>query len=397
MPIYNVEEYLKEALDSILNQSIGHRNLEVIMVNDCSTDKSGEIIDKYSSEYSNFKAIHLLENNGSPGKPRNVGIDNAKGEYLMFFDPDDYYTPDACQVLYDKISTENADIVSARFNYVFETHKSASTTPFGDLNEIELKITDDYKNLFYLGPRIWAKIYNKNLIENNNIRFIENAWAEDLEFNIHTVFHAKKIIHMNNYFAYNYRVINSENSSYTFTYSNENLLKNMDGYYATDYILKSHQKEEFFSVFDIHLPYWTNRFVLSDTSKTKKIEIIKKAAPLFKKYLESPYNLEPQYLSIFNNISEKRFNAVFLDGKSLAKYLEMYSTMEKQISALNKYSEEINAKNNLLEKKLKKYEKNIKKKKIQVANLQKTSGWIKYKHENIYERIRKKLNRFIKF
>ncbi len=95
IPVYNAENYIKAALESIVGQTIGLEFLEVIMVDDYSTDKSGEIIDEYAKRYENFKSIHLLENSEASGKPRNIAIERLNGEYLMFLDADDYYAPDA--------------------------------------------------------------------------------------------------------------------------------------------------------------------------------------------------------------------------------------------------------------------------------------------------------------
>jgi len=74
LPVYNVAAYLGEALDSLINQTIGIENLEVILVNDASTDESPAIMKKYAREYNNFKIINLKENSGAAGKPRNEGL-----------------------------------------------------------------------------------------------------------------------------------------------------------------------------------------------------------------------------------------------------------------------------------------------------------------------------------
>ena len=123
LPIFNVEDYIKDALKSIVNQTIGLEHLEVIMVDDCSTDKSGEIMDEYANKYENFTAIHLPENSGAAGKPRNVGMEKATGDYLMFLDPDDYYTDNACEILYNKIVEEDVDIVFGKYYVQYENGK----------------------------------------------------------------------------------------------------------------------------------------------------------------------------------------------------------------------------------------------------------------------------------
>ena len=87
IPVYNAENTLKQAVNSVINQSIGFENIELILVDDNSNDNSRKIIQDYADKYGNVKAIFLRENSGSPSKPRNTGIDNATAPYLMFLEP----------------------------------------------------------------------------------------------------------------------------------------------------------------------------------------------------------------------------------------------------------------------------------------------------------------------
>jgi glycosyltransferase involved in cell wall biosynthesis len=389
LPIHNVEGYINEALDSILNQTIDQKNLEVIMVNDYSTDKSGEIIDEYSNKYDNFKAIHLTKNSGSPGKPRNVGIENATGDYLMFFDPDDYYAEDACEVLYNKIIEENVDIVSSRFIYLFETHEKNDTDFFNELDEIKLKKVEENTKMFSLGPNIWTKIYRKEFINNNNIKFLEDAWAEDVAFQVHTLLDANGIIHLNNYFSYYYRVRDRNNKSFTFNQNKKTLLKIMQGYYETDIILKNHEKSEYFPlIFEGHLQYWIKKFVLSDTSYEEKIEILNEVNPIFKKYANQSSKLYAVYTPIFQNIIKNRFEQVILDAKSLKYYFQREENLKRNINHLQKNLNNCKRNNDLLKKKIRKCKK-------QVSDLQTIIGWLKYKIRNINSRTKNKLSKYL--
>ncbi len=115
IPVYNMENFLTRAIDSIINQSFGFNKLEVILVDDCSSDNSRKIIGEYCEKYDNIKSVFLKENSGFAGKPRNIGLRYASADYVMFLDPDDSYFEDACNVLYEKITNENADIVSGNF------------------------------------------------------------------------------------------------------------------------------------------------------------------------------------------------------------------------------------------------------------------------------------------
>ena len=111
MPVYNAGKYLRNALESVVNQSIGFENIELILVDDKSADNSRNIIEEYSNIYYNIKPIFLEENSGCPGIPRNVGIENATSDCIMFIDSDDEYFPEICDKLYNTIILEDADIV----------------------------------------------------------------------------------------------------------------------------------------------------------------------------------------------------------------------------------------------------------------------------------------------
>ena len=111
VPVYNVEDYLRNTLDSIVSQSFGLENLEVVLVDDKSTDGSADIIREYVDKYDNFKGIFFDEGSGFPGKPRNVGLEHATAEYIMFLDSDDWLEENACEVLYESIVDEDADNV----------------------------------------------------------------------------------------------------------------------------------------------------------------------------------------------------------------------------------------------------------------------------------------------
>lgn len=115
VPIFNVEEYLRECLDSLVNQTF--QDIEVIMVNDGSTDNSAQIMEEYASKYDNFHAYH--KENGGLASARNYGIQFAKGEYLAFLDSDDYVSRDAYAKLYDLAKKSGSEVVignTVRFN-----------------------------------------------------------------------------------------------------------------------------------------------------------------------------------------------------------------------------------------------------------------------------------------
>lgn len=114
IPVYNVEKYISKCLDSIVNQT--YKNIEIILVNDGSIDKSGLICDEYAKGYNNIKVFH--KDNGGVSSARNLGIDNASGEYLAFVDPDDYIDKKMYEKLYNSMKQDNSEIAISSFSYI---------------------------------------------------------------------------------------------------------------------------------------------------------------------------------------------------------------------------------------------------------------------------------------
>lgn len=202
VPIYNAQKYIEKCIDSLINQT--KKELEFILINDGSTDNTEEIIKKYKD-----KRIKYFNNeNQGIGKTRNFGIDKSKGKYIMFLDSDDYLEKTACEKLYKKITKDDLDIVVCNFYKVKNKN----------LEKVEIKhfsntTLDKNKNLLLdinLSP--WNKIYKRELIKNNNLKFEEDLKYEDAPFVIESLIKAKKIGHIKNFL--NYYVIH-ENSETT--------------------------------------------------------------------------------------------------------------------------------------------------------------------------------------
>ena len=371
IPIHNIEKYLEQTLDSLIRQTIGHENLEVLMINDCSTDSSGEIMDSYAGKYDNFIAVHLTENCGLPGKPRNIGIEKASGEYLMFMDHDDYYSDNACEVLYNKITAENVDMVLSRFIYVYDSGRTRkSPTLFGDAGEIKVKTVEEDERLLRLGPTLWTKIFRRNFILDNNIRFPEGMLAEDLSFVIHSLLKAQGIVYLNNHFSYNYRIRNSDEEKSTIHIkSYKYLMAMVDGYYDTYDTLKNLKKEDYFPViFKNHLNYLMSSFVSSDAEPSEKMELLDKMAFFYVKFNECQLDeLNKDYLPLINSIISRKFDDAVLISEVMANFKER----------------EIKSRENC--------QKNNRKLKKRVAELQTTNGWLNYKIKNIIYRFKRKI------
>ena len=186
LPIYNVEPYIEECLDSILNQTMID-DIEVIMVDDGSSDDSRYVIERYALDYDNFHAYHK-ENEGS-GIARNYGLEKANGEYIHFCDPDDYIKPDFYERIYEFAkSSPNADFVfvnSSRFGNWHIWEGILYKTTFENIDK-PIESTNIRENTnFVWDTGVWNKLIKKEFLMEKNIRFPnENIVSQDLVFTI---------------------------------------------------------------------------------------------------------------------------------------------------------------------------------------------------------------------
>ena len=220
------------AVESVINQSFGFENIELILIDDNSTDCTKEILKELSDKYENIKTIFLMENSGSPSKPRNIGIKNASAEYIMFLDNDDSYCEDFFFFLYSTINHYDADIVTCR-NYDIIHGKKIKYHSILDKKENFIKLSsieEDATLLSTTSMLIWNKIYKKNLFLENDIQFPIGTLYEDVYFNLQAYINAKNIIFLNDYYGYNYNIrTEGEDKSTSQDFKKENLTKFYNG------------------------------------------------------------------------------------------------------------------------------------------------------------------------
>lgn len=187
VPVYNTEDYLTSCLESLVNQSL--EEIEIILINDCSTDGSINILNEYKNKYqSKIKLINLEDNKG-PGGARNEGINIAKGQYLGFVDSDDYVSNTMFEELYTIACKENYDMVDCGF-YHEGFDENMKTTIGSALGTLTL---EKRKELFVHSGFIWSKIIRRNIITHNNIKFRENVAYEDIDFIRIVMFYCQSI------------------------------------------------------------------------------------------------------------------------------------------------------------------------------------------------------------
>ena len=211
MPVYNAEEELSIAIDSIINQSLGFENIELIIVDDCSTDNSRSIITDYANKYDNIVPVFLDENSGLPGKPRNIGIEYASADYISFLDSDDEYLQKGLENLYNAILSENSDFVIGSHIINLDGDKVKvkflqSDEKLVSLNPLESQeIFDSLSLNYFVAP--WGKMFKKELILENNITFPEDCLCEDTYFYFKALINSNKISVLSDTQIYMYNIL----------------------------------------------------------------------------------------------------------------------------------------------------------------------------------------------
>ena len=179
VPVYNVEKYLAECLDSIINQKI-NEDIEILCINDGSTDKSYEILNKYMLKFSNIRVIN--QSNRGLSETRNIGIKHANGKYIFFLDSDDYLNSQTLEILYKEAEEKNLQIVMG--NMVFDYVDKVNNFILERSQYIQNKVITGLELLEYDYMHLYAcnKLYLKDFIISNNLFFIENVTFEDFVF-----------------------------------------------------------------------------------------------------------------------------------------------------------------------------------------------------------------------
>ncbi|MBR6253600.1 MAG: glycosyltransferase [Clostridia bacterium] len=201
IPVYKVEQYLSECIDSVLNQHL--TNIEIILVDDGSPDNCPKICDEYASKNKIIKVIH--KENGGLSSARNSGIKEASGEYLMFIDSDDYLNPDAdVKELFKYMN--GVDVIQYNFAFYFDDTKKIVYLKEPQIDndrtfyeQILKKIENDD-----LSVQAWSKVVRKDLIFNNNLFFEEGILSEDIDWSLKVYLYAKSLFTCNNV-VYMYR------------------------------------------------------------------------------------------------------------------------------------------------------------------------------------------------
>ena len=220
IPVYNVENYLRQCLDSILNQT--YTDFEVICINDGSTDNSLNILKEYAQKDSRIKVIS--QKNKGPSKARNVGLKHANSEYICFIDSDDKIEPDFFEKLY--AVRDMSDLITVKINYPeTDAYKTRWHSKFNPKKETGLyKLTPSLFTKITMA--VWGKLFKKSIIDKYKIKFL-NGFHEDSNFLYCYMSHLQNIYFINEKL---YTHILNNPNSLTFDLNNKKEYCNITNY-----------------------------------------------------------------------------------------------------------------------------------------------------------------------
>ena len=315
VPVYNVENYIERCLNSLVNQTF--KDIEIITINDGSTDKSLELLNKYAKEDIRISVIDL----GDEGVSycRNLGIEKANGKYIMFVDSDDWIDSSMVEVMYKKAEENKLDLVMCSYIREFKDHSKEKIFNLPQeiiykdnevKNELLRKLVGPIKEelsnpemLDALGT-VWGKLYRADILKENKIKFVdlkEIGSAEDTLFNIFTFNYLKKVMFLNKPMYHYWR----DNPKSVTSQYNPKLKEQRKVFFK--YISNFLKENNFEQVFEEAL---NNRICTSvlglgliECSKNNKISGINKIKNIKKiineEYIRNAYkNLELKYFSI---------------------------------------------------------------------------------------------------
>lgn len=228
VPVYNVEPYLRQCMDSLINQT--YQNIEIICVDDGSTDASGEILERYMAKSANVQVIH--QKNSGLSAARNIGFSFSTGDYIMYVDSDDWIDLETCEVAVNTATEHKADIVFWPYIREFDSAQLPKTMFFDDFIYFDQEsfFTQVYTTISGLhGTYLkhpenadtlvtaWGKLYRKAIIAENNAVFVDTKeiGTEDALYNLCVLRSVKRGVYIRRYFNH-YRKTNS--MSLTSTY-----------------------------------------------------------------------------------------------------------------------------------------------------------------------------------
>lgn len=326
IPVYNREKLICNALESFLNSSF--KDIEAIIIDDGSIDKTVYNVTRYCKEYNNISLIKSQHK--GPGYTRNLGLKAAKGEYITFLDSDDTVPPEGYFHLYNTAKEKNADIVIGQLLRKIDNFKwypYPFLEEFNKLNQ-DKNIIENY-DCIICQPALWNKLFKKELIIENNINFYPFIMFEDLLFCLETFMNSQRVYSINEV-VYCYKTLTKNSNSICFNPSLE-IVKS--GFEGLNQILKIMPPEKFQSQ---HVLILENNFLYL-LERIWKLEDKKILFNLIKNFI-SHYKHIPFYNKIFKKIFSLEMNEILnIDCSTFYAYHELISIYKKQRNNFEKH------------------------------------------------------------
>lgn len=308
VPVYNVEKYLIKSLDSLVNQTL--EDIEIIVVNDGSTDNSKKIIEIYKEKYKN-KIKYLEKTNGGLSDARNFGIPHATGEYIAFLDSDDYVELDTYEKMYNKAKEENADMVECDFIWEYPNKTKIDTG---------IIYTNKKEMLTYARVVAWNKLIKRDLLEKYKIEFPKGLRYEDVEFFYKMVPYYNKV-----FFVKEPLIHYIQRESSISKVQNE---RTKEIFEVLDNVIKYYKNKNLYNEYKDELEYTYTRLLLCSSLfrmvkiKDKKVKKellnttwtnLNKKFPNWKKnkILKENKSMKNLYMKTINKITYKIYCAIF--------------------------------------------------------------------------------------
>lgn len=314
IPVYNKEKYIERTLNSIIAQS--YKNLEIIIVNDGSTDNSKEICTRFKERDNRIKLINI-ENHGA-GYARNLGLNNANGEYISFIDADDYVDLDYYKILHNMILDTGADIAECKYLRVkvaqelIKYNKANNHNIMTNIEKLkDLYGRDDKK---YVNTVIMCnKLFKKELFE--GIYYPEGRIIDDEFITYKLIYRSRKIVTIDSEL---YFYVQSEDSVMRNDFKEKRVIDTIDVY---DEVYKFSKENSIQEIMDLVLVRYLN-YCIELTQKTKKSNEIKDKARVINFISEKFNEKRSEFIHIFSNNSNlmDELNDIELNFKNEIKY-----------------------------------------------------------------------------
>ncbi len=322
VPVYNAEPFLNECIDSLVRQTL--EDVEIICINDGSTDQSQEILNYFSSIDRRIKVIN--QSNKGIGYSRNLGLTLASGEYVSFVDADDYVELDAYELAYKKAKETNCDLVIFNQNCIADNLEEVhpDVKKYFDLSRYfegqdypeKFNYKDVKSKLLSVTWNIWNKLYKRDFLINNDIKFI-NTYFQDSPFHLESMIMADCVTFLNQN-LYNYRMHNPD--SITNTYFKNR--KVFDFFIVIDSIKKMLKKRNKFEelkreyiefkliIFHSHLSSITDEKLKNDFYE-KMVHSIKNEGYSLEELRQAKYALAPDHF-LYTDLFASKYKLSFL-------------------------------------------------------------------------------------